>query len=101
MSLFDVVKAASLKVDNAPRKRSTYSVLAKLTSEIGELADEVAIVNNDSYKTPGEDGLFGEAVDVLLATLDLLHIYDPNITEEQLMEYAKTKGKKWIEKEFS
>lgn len=77
------------------KKRTPSDIFIALTSEIGELADELSIESGFSYKQPGTDGVIGEALDCILCLIDLIHIRDPNITEEQLMEMALLKLEKW------
>ena len=68
--------------------RNTYSVLAKIVEETGELATEIAIANGDSYKLQGSDGVVGEAIDVIASCVDLIYIQVrkdlPDITLEQI-----------------
>jgi NTP pyrophosphatase (non-canonical NTP hydrolase) len=94
-TLFDVVKCKSQQIDPI-KTRTVYGIMAHLMSEVGELAQEVAISQGDSYKQHSTDHIIGEAVDVLLCVLDLLHVVDPNITEAQLSVIAEAKGIKWI-----
>lgn len=103
MSLFDLTKAASNKVDDIERRsgrhydlrRTKYSVLTSTMSELGELAQEVMIKEGHSYKQTGTDGIVGEAVDTILCLLDLVHVVDSTITEKELNTIAKTKLNKW------
>lgn len=107
MSIFDVVKAASTIVDDFELRdcqaepklylpRSTYSVLASTMSEIGELAEEVMISENHSYKKPGADGIIGEAIDSIACLLDLIHKVDPSLTETDIEIIASQKCAKWM-----
>lgn len=98
-TLYQIVQSASEYADTFERKkRTTYSILSSVTAEVGELAEEVAIKNGDSYKTEGVDGVVGEAVDVIIAALDLIWVADPTLTEYQISEIAKAKCAKWISK---
>lgn len=97
-SLFEEIKLASAKADAINVKRDMSCVLIKTQSELGELADEVLIHTNQSYKSPGKDGVVGELVDTILCLVDLLHVYDPSIGEQELVAIAKLKGEKWINK---
>jgi NTP pyrophosphatase (non-canonical NTP hydrolase) len=92
------LKTVSIIADGLHPTRSTYSVFTSATSEVGELAEEIAIANGDSYKDPSVDGVIGEAIDVIITLLDLIHVYDPTFTEEDLNNYATKKAKKWITK---
>lgn len=78
--------------------RTRYSVLAHVQSEVGELAEEVAIAEGHSYKKAGPDGVVGEGVDAILAILDLIYKHKPDITEAELIAIAVAKGGKWITK---
>ena len=101
MSLYEITKAASQTVDAksiVPYKRTVDSVLASTMSELGETAVEVMIHNGQSYKQKGRDGIVGEAVDTILCLLDLIHVVDPSITEEQINEIARAKCAKWVYK---
>jgi NTP pyrophosphatase (non-canonical NTP hydrolase) len=80
-------------------KRTRYKVLAKITEEVGELAQEVAIAEGDSYKEEGKDGVIGEAIDVAICALDIIRVHDPSITEHEILGMVKLKLLKWQEKE--
>lgn len=98
-TLYQIVQSASDYANNFERKKRTlYSVLSSVTSEVGELAEEVAIKNGDSYKKEGADGVVGEAVDVIIAALDLIWIADPTLTERCIGKIAEAKCAKWISK---
>jgi len=86
MSLFEVTKQASILVDQVSkqRARTKYSVLASAMAELAECAEEIAISEKHSYKEQGKDRIISEAVDTILCLLDLIHVVDPTITEEQL-----------------
>jgi hypothetical protein len=68
------------------------------TSEMGELAIEIAIENGTSYKEPGADGMVGEAVDVIICMLDLIRKKAPHLTEADLVRIAQPKLEKWKRK---
>ena len=105
-TLFSVIKDAGNEADKLERTspdfhmlpRSAYSVLSSITSELGELAEEVNIAMAHSYKEPGVDGVIGEAVDVLCATIDLIHVTNPELTEQDIIQIARAKCAKWISK---
>ena len=79
-------------------KRDIGSIQRSLVAEVGELSEEVDIALGTSYKTPSEDGVIGEAIDVIVASLDLISVHNPDFTEEQFMEYALKKMNKWKSK---
>jgi FKBP-type peptidyl-prolyl cis-trans isomerase FkpA len=95
-TLVTTILEACHQGDKYDPNRTRYSVLAHATSELGELAQEVAIVEGHSYKQPSSDGVVGEGVDTILAVLDLIYRHNPDITEEDLIEIARAKGGKWI-----
>lgn len=96
-TLVSIVKTASVIADGMlHKKRTTYSVYASAMAEAGELGEEISIYNGDSYKQPSDDGVVGEAIDAIVALLDLIHVHDPNFTEDQLNEYAAKKSTKWL-----
>jgi hypothetical protein len=75
--------------------RSQYAVLAKAGEEFGELSQEVMIANGDHYKAPGNDGIIGEAIDLIICCTDIIQSANPNITEEELTIIADRKLNKW------
>lgn len=104
-TLVQIVEQASVEANrhellrNKPEKdRTAYSILASVTSELGELAEEVAINQGQSYKQRGADGVLGEAIDVIVAALDLITFVYPEVTEEQINTIAKRKCDKWLSK---
>lgn len=99
-TLYDIIRNSSDIMDEEEKAyhRDLNSILASAMSELGELAQEIAIENKQSYKQPGKDGIVGEAIDTLCCLLDLIHKYDPDLTEEDLIEIAERKCSKWIDK---
>lgn len=78
--------------------RDIGSIHRSVVAEVGELSEEVDIALGTSYKQPSEDGVVGEAVDVIIAALDLISVHNPEFTDEQFMEYALKKMNKWKSK---
>jgi hypothetical protein len=100
-TLFHIVKRASLCVDansKVAKRRTIDSITHSAGAEFGELCEEVMIANGQSYKTPGKDGIVGEAIDTIACLLDLIHVYNPSITEDYLNTLMATKCAKWVEK---
>lgn len=95
-TLFGTVKATCLRADRFDPRRHQLPVFAKLIEEVGEFSEEVMASCGVMGKTPGRDGLAGEAVDVIITVLDILHVVMPGITEEDLVRIAEKKGAKWI-----
>ena len=101
MSLFSVVKETSNKADNTKcfnHDRNVPAVLFHLVEEVGEVALEISIENGTSYKKASEDGVVGEAIDVIINALDLIHVHSPELTEEDLIAIATKKCDKWLSK---
>jgi NTP pyrophosphatase (non-canonical NTP hydrolase) len=107
MSLFNLTKTASVMVDDIDAQlkydpflygRTKYSVLSSTMAELGELAEEVMIERGNSYKGAGVDGIIGEAVDTIVCLLDLIHLANPDMTEQELDEIALKKLNKWVTK---
>ena len=92
MSLIQKTFAASDKIKNG---RNQTRILAHTVAEVGELAEEVVIANGFSHKEPGADGIIGEAVDVIVCALDMIHQTDPTVTEEDLVKIAVRKLARW------
>jgi NTP pyrophosphatase (non-canonical NTP hydrolase) len=76
--------------------RSLLNIWLKLNEEVGELAQEINIL--DGYVKPskgGVDGIKGEAIDVIINVIDLLYKLDDSITEEELLLILQNKLDKW------
>ena len=94
MSLIQKTFETSDRIENG---RTLTKILAHTMTEIGELAEEILIEEGQHYKTAGEDGIIGEAVDGILCLLDIIHKHDPTVTEEDLIKIAVRKLAKWEE----
>ena len=100
MDLYSLVKTASLKVDAIEAKpRTRYSVYASAQSEMGELADEILILEGDLNKEVGPDGVIGEAIDVIACMLDLIHVHDPDVAAGVVHSLMQNKLQKWVRKQ--
>lgn len=91
-TLVKLIFETCAKIEN---HRSTSNILTHLMTEVGELAQETIIADGQSYKGPGEDGIVGEAIDVIICAVDMVHHQHPNITEEELMNLCRLKLAKW------
>ena len=94
-NMIDIVFNTSDKIQN---NRTPFEILAHLTEELGELAEEMIIHEGLSYKSAGKDGIVGEAVDAIICILDLVHRTRPECTADQLAKIAELKCSKWEEK---
>jgi hypothetical protein len=77
--------------------RGSYAILASLTSELGELATEVAVQQGHDNRPAGVDGIFGEAVDVILCAVDMIRTNYPSVTDEDIHKVVAYKCNKWIQ----
>jgi hypothetical protein len=63
------------------------------------LDDEVDELHREVHSTiPGEDGIHGEAINVILCCLDLIFLSTPSMSDEDIIEYARKKCDKWSRK---
>jgi hypothetical protein len=63
------------------------------------LHDELRELNMEMYGyESGEDGVAGEAIDVILCALDLIFKAAPNMTNDDIVAYADKKCQKWARK---
>ena len=97
MSLVSVVASWADRIKNG---RTLPSIVKSIRDETDELDEEVANVENGF--TPGVDGVFGEGVDILVSTIDIVREARPNVPLEQLeidvAIYADIKCRKWARK---
>jgi hypothetical protein len=75
--------------------------MLKFGEEVGEFTVEVAIKTRNCNKPQGPDGVVGEAADVIITCLDIMHKLHPEITSEQFDEVVKSKLAKWERKHNS
>ena len=83
------------EVSKVALPRTRYEVLSKMMEEVGELSQEVGIVEGYQKRKAGKDGVLGESIDVIVTAIDLIHVDNPNITEEEIMNVLKVKLGKW------
>lgn len=67
----DLLEAVKRVSDLFGGRRPLTPVMLQLQEEVGELATEVAIATGTKHRSPSEDGVLGEAVDVAIAALDI------------------------------
>ena len=77
--------------------RTLKDVFTYGVEEMGELATEVNIATGFSRKAPGKDGIVGEAIDVITCMIDLIHLYRPEMTEQDLKAIVNIKLQKWVD----
>ena len=88
--LLSMVRAYSDAVQDG---RTTSDILGYLLDEVDELTHEV-----DTTDEPGEDGVAGEAIDVMLCAIDMVFKARPDWTDEDILAYAERKCQKWVRK---
>lgn len=91
-----VVEATLMASMSVKDNRTVSDVLTHMVTEVGELAQEIQIEQGMSYKTAGEDGVAGEAIDVMLCALDIIALSQPTWNERDILYYANEKLAKWI-----
>lgn len=72
--------------------RTPEVIFTHLQDEAAELSTEI------SSRIPGEDGVAGEAIDVMLCALDLVFKARPDWTDADIAAYAERKCQKWAAK---
>ncbi len=70
--------------------RTGEKVFLHLVSEIGELAEEANIHSGELYKSPGVDGVVGEACDVINCLADLVWVRLREMTPEAIQKESTT-----------
>lgn len=94
MSVFEVIRSYSLALDD---DRTAKKITAHLRSEVDEIEEEIA--KEEAGEPAGEDGIIGEAIDVILCAVDLIVRTRPDMTEAEVEAYALKKCKKWMSKQ--
>ena len=87
MNLQTIIK----NIQEIKKERTILTSSIYAQSELGELSDEVLKSINQSTKPGGEDGVFGEAIDVIICMLDIIQLDNPNITEEEILNKISQK----------
>ncbi len=86
MSLVKIVFDYSNRIHN---NRTIETIFDHAYSEVKELEAEIALGDT------GEDGIVGEAIDVIQCMLDIIHKHNPACTEEYLENLMLQKCEKW------
>lgn len=90
--LIEMVKATSVRVGT----RNVDAIFKSLVEEVGELSTELAIEAGTKKRDPSPDGVVGEAIDVLVVVLDLLHLKLGNeVTGQAFLDRVQSKLNKW------
>lgn len=94
--MIDLVRKYCTEVVKTPRDLNY--IFTHLDEEVRELEEEVYHYKSN---TPGEDGVFGESIDVILCAFDLIFKDNPDITNDEIMTYTLKKLEKWKNKNGS
>lgn len=91
-TLEQMVSATSIKVGSTNRD----AIFKSLIEEVGELATEIAIEDGTKDREASPDGVVGEAIDVLVVILDLIHReIGENIHGQPFLDRVQSKLNKW------
>lgn len=95
----DVEATCILQMIETTSKRvgtgNTQAILLSLMEEVGELATEINIENGTKNREPSEDGIEGEAIDVLVVVCDLLTSLFGSLENPELRTKVAAKLAKW------
>jgi hypothetical protein len=92
-SIVDIVRTYSKAIKNGRKLADVFTYLDDEVTELGAEIEFAAMGN-----PPGEDGIFGEAIDVIACALDLIFLERPDVTNEEIATYMKRKCEKWAAK---
>jgi hypothetical protein len=97
VSIVSVVAGWADRIKNG---RTLDEIVESIRDETVELDEEVVKANNGD--PAGPDGIFGEAVDIMVSTIDIVREARPNMPLEELevevARYAEIKCQKWARK---
>ena len=91
MPILQMIEATSKRVGTG----DTQAILLSLVEEVGELATEINIENGTKDREPSEDGVEGEAIDVLVVIGDLLTSLFGSLESAELRTKVAAKLAKW------
>lgn len=91
--IVDIVRFYSKAIKNDRSKRDVFDFAQ---DEMIELDVEIGLA--DAGSPPGEDGVFGEAIDGIACLLDLIFLERPDVTNEEISAYMQAKCEKWAKK---
>lgn len=93
--ILGMVSAVSVRTGSNNRE----ATMASITEELGELATEIAIENGWKKREAGPDGVSGEAIDLLLCVVDLLHMqFGAKLGSDEFKAQVQKKLDKWERK---
>lgn len=88
--LFAFIFQTSLELNTTAHSdayRTDTYIRDKITEELGEMADEIAIQKNNFLNIqPGKDGLAGETVDTFISAVDLYSTFHKTLSQQALAD---------------
>lgn len=90
MGIEQLVRIYSRRIQNG---RTLSDIVRHAEDELVELKDE--LVKLEAGEPQGDDGIVGESIDVILCALDAIYVANPAITDEEILDIARTKCEKW------
>ena len=94
LGILQMIETTSKRVGTG----DTQAILFSLMEEVGELATEINIENGTKDREPSEDGVEGEAIDVLVVIGDLLTSLFGSLESAELRTKVAAKLAKWERK---
>ncbi len=93
MNIYDEIVAASTEFGS----RNSDAIFRAIVEEVGELSTELNIRSGFKQREHGPDGVIGEAIDILLCTLDFLNT-EADVHSEEFTQRVQEKINKWQSK---
>lgn len=93
--MFKKILTRAHEVSKVVPPRSEERVFLQFLSELGELGEEINIAMGESKKSPGVDGVVGEAADVLNCLADLCYVSRDGDVEAFVMAVSKFEIMDW------
>ena len=94
-ALLDMGREFSQRIRNGRTLLDIMNHMDGEGGEVSELREEVEIAMGVRPGTPGKDGVKGEAIDLFLCALDMIYEACPGITNQEILDYALEKCRKW------
>lgn len=86
----DIVRHFAGEIQNG---RNLFDIFDHGEKEMVELAEELGLAH--AGRPSGPDGIVGEAIDVMACMLDMIFVYQPDITTEEIAAMMLAKCEKW------
>jgi hypothetical protein len=89
--MIEIVRKFARQIKNG---RTLQTIIDHMKGEVIECQDEIDLVL--AGQPEGEDGIVGEAIDIIQCALDLIFEVRPDITAEELDAIMLRKCEKWL-----